>query len=150
MAAQVSGPGPYAKRTDTGGQAIRSLPDPDYGEATAYREQQKGAPLADSSTNAPPAPYPSDIARMATGPAPAGPAQPPEKLPGLFDPGDPTEHVTAGAPLGPGPNSVAGLPGAAGEFNPATLRDSLQPYFAADTTGMLATLANSLAERGWM
>lgn len=149
MAAQVSGPGALSRRTDTGGQPIRNLPDPDYGEATAYRDQQKGAPLADSSADTPPAPYPSDIARMGTG-APAAPAPPPEKLPGLFDPGDPNDHVTAGAPLGPGANSVVGLPGVPGEFNPATLRDSLTPYFSADSTGMLANLANSLAERGWL
>lgn len=146
MAAQVSGPGALSKRTDTGGQPIRSLPDPEYGEATAYREQQKGAPLADSSTNAPPSPYPSDIARMGQT-APPLPAAPAEKLPGLFDPGDPDAHVTAGAPLGPGPNSIAGLPG---EFNPVSLRDSIMQYAAADSTGMLANLANTLAERGWI
>lgn len=148
MAAQVSGPGALSQRTDTGGQPIRSLPDPEYGEATAYRDAQKAAPLADSSTDAPPSPYPSDIARMGQG-APAGPATPPEKLPGLFDPGDPSDYVTSGAPLGPGPNSVAGLPGAPGEFNAASLRSAIEPYIAADSTGMLATLANTLAERGW-
>lgn len=148
MPAQVSGPGSLSKRTDTGGQPIRNLPDPEYGEATAYREAQQAAPLADSSTNAPPSPYPSDIARMGTG-APAGPVQPPEKLPGLFDPGDPNEYVTAGAPLGAGPNSVTGLPGAPGEFQATALRDALEPYIAGDSTGTLAMLANTLAERGW-
>jgi len=148
MAAQVSGPGPLSKRTDTGGQPIRNLPDPKYGEATAYRDAQKGAPLADSSTDTPPAPYPSDIARMGQG-APVPPAQPPEQLPGLFDPGHPGDHVTAGAPLGPGPNSVAGLPGGPNTFNAASLRDALQPYVAADATGTIAMLANTLAERGW-
>lgn len=148
MAAQVSGPGSLSKRTDTGGQPIRNLPDPKYGEATAYRDTQKGAPLADSSTDTPPGPYPSDIARMGQG-SPVSPAQPSEKLPGLFDPGHPNDHVTAGAPLGPGPNSVAGLPGSPDTFNPASLRDALQPYVAADSTGTLAMLANTLAERGW-
>lgn len=149
MPAQVSGPGSLSRRTDTGGQPIRSLPDPEYGEATAYRDAQKAAPLADSSTDTPPSPYPSDIARMGQG-APAGPAAPPEKLPGLFDPGDPSDHVTSGAPLGPGANSVAGLPGVPGDFNPATLRDSIMQYASADPTGMLAGLANTLSERGWM
>lgn len=150
--AQVSGPGAYSQRTDTGGQPIRSLPDPAYGEATAFRDAQKAAPLADSASGGPKGPYPSDIARTAgANPEPIGQAPPQEALPGLFDPTQrPDEPVTHGAPLGAGANAIAGLPGMPGEFNPAHLRDSLAPYFAADTTGMIATLANSLAERGWL
>lgn len=146
--AQVSGPGAYAKRTDTGGQPIRALPDPEYGQAQAYEQQQQAAPLsASADANVPQGPYPSDVARSierAGGPAPAAVASAPEEpLPGLFDMGDASIPMTSGAPIGPGPNSL--LPT---QQDPATLRAALEPYFAADSTGTLATLANKLSNQG--
>ena len=147
MPAVVSGPGGYSQRSDAQGQPIRSLPDPDYGEAQAYRETQKAAPLANSAQSAPNAPYPSDIARS-VGSSPTPVVQERQTLPGLFDPTErPDEPVTTGAPIGPGANSIAGMPG---DFTPATLRDSIMQYAVADPTGMLGNLANSLAERGWL
>lgn len=150
MAAQVSGPGAYSQRTDTGGQPIRDMPDPKYGEATAYREQQKGAPLSDSANSGPSAPYPSDIARAASsqpqvetaGPAPASE---PAQLPGLFDAGDPSIPITAGAPIGPGPNSVTGgnMPA-----QPMQLSQQLAQYSAGDGGDAIAMLANMLAQMG--
>lgn len=149
MAAQVSGPGAYSKRTDTGGQPIRDMPDPKYGEATAYREQQKGAPLSNSSNAGPGAPYPSDIARAAAQPQveQMGPGSSPEPaaLPGLFDAGDPSIPVTAGAPMGPGPNSVTGgnMPA-----QPLALSQQLAQYSAGDGGDAIAQIANMLAQMG--
>ena len=142
--AQVSGPGEFSKRTDAGGQPIRDLPDPSYGEATAFRDAQKGAPLAGSQMDAvPPPPSPSTMGP--SGP-PVGPSQP---LPDIFGgTSRPDEPVTAGAPVGPGSNVIPGQD--PGQFDPQTLRAALEPYFAADTSGVLANTAHYLAERGWM
>lgn len=41
---EVSGPGAMSKRTDR--QPVRDIPNADYGEQKAYKEQQAGAPLA--------------------------------------------------------------------------------------------------------
>lgn len=144
-------PGAYAQQKAAGSQPVRPLPEPRYGEAQAFREQQQAAPMANSAASAAPqAPYPSDMARMiersAAPQAPVGQPVPEEPLPGLFDQGDPSIPMTAGAPMGPGPNSIPGLPGA--NPDPATLQQALEPFYAADTTGTLAALANNLAERG--
>jgi len=108
--AQVSSPGALSKRTDAGGQPIRSLPDPKYGEAQEYAATQKAAPLAEAPAG-PTGPSPSSMARQLAGggqgPA-AAPAPEPRPLPGLFDPGDPSVPVTTGAPMGPGRNEVVG------------------------------------------
>lgn len=106
--AQVSGPGALSARTDAGGQPIRSLPDPKYGEAQQFEQQQKAAPLA-ATPEGPGGPAPSDMARQLTqggGPEPAPVERQP--LPGLFDQGDPSVPVTTGAPLGAGRNEVVG------------------------------------------
>jgi hypothetical protein len=146
MPAQVSGPGPYSKRTDTGGQPIVNLPDPDYGEATEYRAMQKGAPLSDSASDGPKPPYPSDV----PGPAPqpqveaAGPERAP--LPGLFDRGDPNIPVTAGAPIGPGANSVTG---GMATPQPYSVSKELSQYAAGDGGEAVAWLAGTLAKMGY-
>ena len=45
--AEVAGPGKFSKRTDKAvGEANRSLPNAEYGEQAAYKEQQQGAPMA--------------------------------------------------------------------------------------------------------
>jgi hypothetical protein len=146
MPAVVSGPGPYSKRTDTGGQPIVSLPDPDYGEATEYRDMQKGAPLSDSASDGPKAPYPSDMAAGVPQPQTetAGPERVP--LPDLFAPGDPNMPVTAGAALGPGPNEVSG-----GLANPPaySVSQQLSQYAAGDGGDAVAWLANTLAKMGY-
>ncbi len=134
--AQVSGPGPYSKRTDAGGQPIRALPDPKYGEAQQFEQTQKAAPLA----QAPGAP----AAAAPRGAAPGvSKGIPPKPMPGLFDPGDPSIPVTSGAPLGPGPNQVTG-PGM-----PAPQRrtsEQLAEYANGDEA--LTFLVNVLAQRG--
>lgn len=108
--AQVSGPGALARRTDAPGQPIRALPDPKYGEAQQYEQQQKAAPLAEAP-GTPAGPSPTEMTRKLAGGAPGpAPAPQPERqpLPALFDPGDPSVPVTAGAPMGAGRNEVAG------------------------------------------
>lgn len=144
--AQVSGPGPYSKRTDTGGQPIRELPDAKYGEAKEFRETQKAAPLA-KAEGPPNPPSPSEIGGPGGGQAKGAPS--PRTLPKLFDRGDPGIPITAGAPVGPGPNSIPGLPPGQGEeFNPTALRDAIMPYVAADASGILRETVYKLAERG--
>jgi hypothetical protein len=47
MGTPVAGPGGFSKRTDKAvGEANRSLPNADYGEQAAYKDQQAGAPMA--------------------------------------------------------------------------------------------------------
>lgn len=144
--AEVSGPGPYSKRTDTGGQPIRDLPDPKYGEATDYREMQKGAPLSDSASAGPKPPYPSDMARAASQPQVETAGPEPTPLPGVFDRGDPTIPVTAGAPIGPGPNELTG-----GNMPPQaySISQQLSQYQAGDGGEAIAWLANTLARMGY-
>lgn len=137
--AQVAGPGAYSKRTDVGGQPIRALPDPKYGEAQQYEQQQKAAPLAE----APGGPAPSDMARKlaaAPGPEQAGPSQP---MPGLFDAGDPTIPVTSGAAMGAGPNQVSG-PGM--PVQQRRTSEQLAEYANGDEA--LTFLVNALAQQG--
>jgi len=141
--AQVSGPGALSKRTDAGGQPIRSLPDPKYGEAGEFAAQQKAAPLAEAP-GAPAGPAPSDMARkLQAAPGPeAGPA-PGQPLPGLFDQGDPGIPVTAGAPMGAGPNSVTG-----GQMPMPRRKTSEQLAEYANGDESLTFLVNVLAQQG--
>lgn len=146
--AQVSGPGALSKRTDTGGQPIRHLPDPKYGEAGEFAAQQKAAPLS-AAPAGPQGPYPSDMARQAqraTGPQPAPTGDPgAAPLPGLFDPGDPSIPVTSGSPMGPGPNSVTG---GAMPRPQSRVSEQLSQYATGDGSEAIAWLANSLAQMG--
>lgn len=144
----VPGPGAFSERTDTGGQPIRSLVDPGYGEQTEFRDQQKAAPLA-SADNMPQGPYPSDVQRMAERGVPspeAGPSSVPEQLPSLLDPGDPDIPITAGAPMGAGPNTLTGRPAP----EAYRLSDQLMQYAPADGAGSeaLAWLAHTLRGMG--
>ncbi len=139
--AQVSGPGALSQRTDAGGQPIRSLPDPKYGEAQQFEQQQKDAPLA-AAPSTPPGPSPSSMARQLQA-QPAAPGPEPRPLPGLFDAGDPSVPVTAGAPMGPGRNEVVG-----GQA-PQPLRrvsDQLAEYANGDEG--LTALVNMLSSMG--
>jgi hypothetical protein len=133
----VPGPGAYSARTDTGGQPIRNLPDPQYGEATEYREQQKGAPLAATPRVQTPN-VPSD-----RGTVPPATERPP--LPPLFAPSQrPDEPITAGVPFGPGPNSI-GTERTAEAYQAST---QLREYANSDPSGALAWLANMLHSQG--
>jgi hypothetical protein len=147
MTASVSGPGPYSRRPDAGGQPIRALPNAKYGENKSYVEQEKSAPLAKDGGGPP-----SDLLSASQGGPPAGGQQPPGAggqlaplTPLLAPTTRPHEPVTSGVSIGPGPGpEAAGLAPA----QPASLTSALRPYLTADTTGILASVARHLAERG--
>lgn len=91
--APVSGPGALSRRTDGApGQGIKSLPNAGYGENKDFRDIQQGAQMASAPSTAPM-----------------------PKVTGLGAPTErPTEPVTAGLPIGPGPGPEAlGKPNAA-------------------------------------
>lgn len=89
--APVSGPGAQSKRTDGGpAQALRELPDAQYGEAATFRADQQGAPLAQTPS-------------AARSPRPARGGGAGSNLPSLGAPtGRPNEPVTAGLGGPPG------------------------------------------------
>ena len=89
----VSGPGPFAKRTDL------SYQSPAYGEGAAYNAAKSGAPLA----TAPKSPM---LSQAPVVPTPQTPVT------GLFEPTQrPDEPVTHGIDLGPGGGaSVLAMP----------------------------------------
>ncbi|GLY55322.1 hypothetical protein [Lentzea sp. NBRC 102530] len=136
----VPGPGAFSSRSDVGGQPIRDLPDPQYGEATEYREQQKGAPLAET----PGVPTPSVPSARETGPAAASPAVRPPSVPLFAASQRPDEPITAGVPFGAGPSSIGT------EQTPQAYATSnqLREYATSDPTGALAWLANMLHSQG--
>lgn len=148
MTAAVSGPGPYSRRPNAGGQAVRDLPQAKYGENRDYLQQQMGAPLA-KDTGAPPA----GLAAAAAAATPAATSQPPPAAGGQTTPAipllaptnRPSEPITSGVSIGDGPGpEAAGLAAP----QPASLTAALRPYMTADTTGVLAALAQHLSERG--
>jgi hypothetical protein len=84
----VSGPGPYAKRTDL------SYQSQSYGDAAAYQAGKSAAPLA----TAPKSPMLSQAPTVRPGAAPAGV--------GLYEPTQrPNEPITAGVDVGAGAGS---------------------------------------------
>jgi|SRR5690242_12184460 len=103
--APVSGPGSLSKRTDGpmggGKQPVRVPTGGAYGDATALRQDQQGAPLAASPGGDAAAPQPGLLAGLSLPPGiglSEGTARP-------------DEPVTAGAASGPGPGPEAlGLP----------------------------------------
>lgn len=138
MTAAVSGPGPFSQRTDAPGQPIRDLPNPEYGEATAYREQQKAAPLAQ-------APGTPRMDMPPVSPGPATPSSASAPLSPLFAPSQrPDEPITAGVPFGAGPSSI-GTERAPEAYQAST---QLREYANADPSGSLAWLANMLHSQG--
>lgn len=139
--ARVAGPGALSQRTDAGGQPIRALPDPKYGEAQQFEQQQKDAPLA-AAPGTPPGPSPSSMAAQLQG-QPAAPAPEPKPMPGLFDGGDPSVPVTTGAPMGAGRNEVVG-----GQMGQPTRRLSEQLSEYANGDEGLTALVNMLSTMG--
>ncbi|MDQ3224111.1 MAG: hypothetical protein M3Q75_11670 [Gemmatimonadota bacterium] len=128
--APVSGPGAMSRRTDGGpAQPVRELPDAQYGEGKAFRESQQAAPLAAQAQPA------------AASPQPAAPS-----IVGLDEPSSrPGEPVTAGAPLGPGPNSVTGRNGTS---QTGRISATLSRLAASDPSGGIVQLMLKAQERG--
>lgn len=91
--AEVAGPGKFSKRTDKAvGEANRSLPNADYGEQAAYKEQQQGAQMAQGGG--------VDFASLFGDPS--------QRVVGLNQPStQPGTPVTDGAALGPGAGQEA-------------------------------------------
>lgn len=154
MTAAIPAPGAF-NQPAAGGQPVRSLPDAQYGQQQAYRQQQQSAPLANSDANAIASPPPPSA--VAGTPAPNQPAQPeqlgPAGLPTAPPPAQPlppltaptqrpNEPITSGVPRGAGPNTLPD------QQSTVSLQDAISPYIAADTTGVLAALANNLSQRG--
>lgn len=87
--APVSGPGQMSRRTDGGpidGQPVQDVGGFEYGGRKEFRELQGAAPMNESGVSASPVQF-TPLSAAST---------------------RPDEPVTAGAPMGPGPNSLPG------------------------------------------
>jgi len=129
--AGVSGPGPYAKRTDIGTPEMK-MGSIAYGEGVETQAIKSGAPLgktADAVSG------PQDRLR----PAPAGP------ITGLFAESQrPNEPITAGIDMGAGPGSSAlMMPKIVTKTS-----DTLAKLLPFDTDGSIAILYSEAVARG--
>jgi hypothetical protein len=124
----VSGPGPYAKRTDLAYQSES------YGDGVAYDAAKSGAPLA----RAPKSPLLSQAPQVSAGGAtPAGV--------GLFDPTQrPGEAITTGVDVGPGAGSQILSMAKSSE----KLSDTLAKMLPYDDTGEIGILYQQALSRG--
>jgi hypothetical protein len=125
----VSGPGPYAKRTDL------SYQSQSYGDGVAYDAAKSGAPLE----RAPKSPMLSQAPQVPAGrmPAPSGI--------GLFEPTQrPDEPITQGVNIGPG----AGSEVLAMRKSSEKLSDVLVKMLPYDTDGSVAILYQEALSRG--
>lgn len=125
----VSGPGPYAKRTD-----LQYKPDA-YGEGVQYAAEKAGAPLARAQKS----PLLSEAPKV-SGVQPAMPAGV-----GLFEPTQrPNEPITQGVDVGPGAGSNALMMGK----SIGKLSDTLAKMLPYDTDGSIAILYQEALSRG--
>ena len=123
----VSGPGPYAKRTDLEYQSES------YGDGVKYDAEKSGAPLS----RAPKSPLLSQAPQVSAGGGAAGV--------GMFDPTQrPTEEISSGIDTGPGVSSSAlGM-----NKIQVKLSDSLAAMLPFDTTGEIAVLYQEALAQG--
>lgn len=120
-------------------QPVQDLVDAKYGENKTYQEQQAVMPGA-AAQGLPPAPQPNQIGDAGGAPPAEAPPEPVSPLGDFMAPSArPGEPVTAGAPMGAGPNSLALGPNA--PLAPNALSRTLSEYAAADDTGTIAELA---------
>jgi hypothetical protein len=125
----VSGPGPYAKRTDLAYQSES------YGDGVAYDAAKSGAPLE----RAPKSPKLSEAPQVlaASMPAPSGV--------GLFEPTQrPNEPITQGVNVGSGAGSEVLTMAKSSE----KLSDVLVKMLPYDTDGSIAILYQDALARG--
>lgn len=123
----VSGPGPYAKRTDL------SYKSQSYGDGVAYDAAKSGAPLARAPKN----PMLSE--------APVVPAGGDGPITPLYAPTErPNEPITAGIDMGVGPGSEA----LAMRPPVGKLSDTLAVLLPYDTTGEISVLYQNALSRG--
>lgn len=127
----VSGPGPYAKRTD-----LQYKPEA-YGEGVAYDAAKSGAPLAKAQKS----PMLSESPRVPTG----GMSQLPSV--GLYDSTNrPDEPITAGIDIGEGPGSDALM--MQSQFAQEKLSNALAKMLPYDQTGEIGILYQQAIARG--
>jgi hypothetical protein len=128
--AGVSGPGPYAKRTDIGTPEMK-MGSIAYGEGVETADIKSGAPLGKTPDAVA---EPSDRLRQAQAP-----------VTGLFAETErPDEPITSGIDMGEGPGS------AALRMNKVTVKlsDTLAQMLPFDTTGEIAVLYQEALSRG--
>lgn len=129
----------------TPAQPKRELPDAKYGENKAYEAAQDVARPSDVQA-LPPAPSPTEFGQSGV-PQESGTAA---QLPELTGFGAPTERpgepVTAGAPLGAGPSSMALGPNA--PMPVGRLSQTLAESVAADSSGVIAELVEYFDRMG--
>lgn len=127
----VSGPGPYAKRTDLQFQS------PEYGAGVAYDAAKAGAPLARAPKN----PMLSEAPVVPTSPGSLGPSV------GLYDKTQrPDEPITAGIDSGEGPGSDALM--MKSQFAQEKLSNTLAKMLPYDQTGEIGILYQQAIARG--
>ena len=127
----VSGPGPYAKRTDL---AYKSE---SYGDGVAYDAAKSGAPLARAQKS----PMLSEAPQVPTGSVSQMPSV------GLFDPTQrPDEPITAGIDMGEGPGSDALA--MKSQFAQEKLSNTLAKMLPYDQTGEIGILYQQALARG--
>lgn len=125
-------------------QPKRELPDAKYGENKSFEAAQDVARPSDAQA-LPPAPAPTEFAGGSE-PSPQEAAQLPE-LTGFSAPSErPGEPITAGAPLGAGPNSMALGPNA--PMPVGRLSQTLAESVAADSSGVIAELVEYFDRMG--
>lgn len=140
--AAVSGPGKFAKRTDTGPkQSVSTVTGQDYGDAKQQAMEQRTAPMiAQQPLPSAPAPAgaPQDMHQM----APFGGASLQDHT------GRPGEPITTGVPIGPGAGPEVLSGGAPAQMANGAMTQMLQGMSATDTTGALADLYQAARTRG--
>lgn len=126
-------------------QPKRELPDAKYGENKSYEAAQDVARPMDAQSLAP-APAPSEFAAESA-PQEGAAASPLPELVGFASPTErPGEPVTAGAPLGAGPNRMAMGPNA--PMPVGRLSQTLAESVAADNSGVIAELVEYFDRMG--
>ena len=125
----VSGPGPYAKRTDL------SYQSQSYGDGVAYNAAKSGAPLATAPKN----PMLSQAPQVSS--TPFGPSV------GLYDKTQrPDEPITSGIDSGPGVGSNALM--MKSQFAQDKLSNTLAQMLPYDQTGEIGILYQQALARG--
>jgi hypothetical protein len=130
--AGVSGPGPYAKRTDIGTPEMK-MGSIAYGEGVETQAIKSGAPLGKT-----PDAVSEPTGRLRKESAP---------VTGLFAPTQrPDEPITAGVDIGPGPGSNALV--MQSQLSQRKMSDILAEMIPFDTTGEIVILYQNALARG--
>lgn len=127
-------------------QPKRELPDAKYGENKSFEAAQDVARPTDAQA-LPPAPAPTEFTGSEPYAQDAVNAAPLTELTGFSAPSErPGEPITAGAPLGAGPNGMALGPNA--PMPVGRLSQTLAESVAADSSGVIAELVEYFDRMG--